>query len=246
MGDVTRPRGPARRELAGADPMPDRCHPVGRLADGGEQRLPGGAPALWRDEDGTVRCCRDLCVHRGTAVSRTFDGRCTAIAHLAPGATVPVSANAVTFACEERYGLVWVCLGKPTADIPQFPEWGATGYRPAACPAYTWHSSAARMLENCTDLGHLGRLHGGLLGSSDDLTMGYHDAGHSRVLFFAVQPINADYVACQEVLAEQDRIVVESQHPAEVPLDPGDESHLKFDRVAVGHRKALVAHGLPA
>ena len=44
------------------------------------------------------------------------------------------------------------------------------------------------------------------------------------------------------MLAEQDRPVVESQRPEELPLDIADELHLRFDRVAVAYRKALAGH----
>jgi vanillate O-demethylase monooxygenase subunit len=227
----------------------------------------------------------------------------------------------VSFRCTERHGLIWLCLApadvEPEADIPDFPEYRDPAYRHVPIPAYTWRTSAPRMLENFTDIGHLAWLHDGLLGSKDDtvvpphsvrasgtelhysLTMqvpsasgvndtgadtglmtntwvlslphaihlrsAYPETGRARVLFFAVQPRSATessgfcyqsrdfdldgddaaYAAFQEVLAEQDRPVVESQRPEELPLDLADELHLRFDRVAVAYRKAMAAHGLP-
>ena len=330
-------RGLARKEADDDDPLLDWWHPLGWAADFGEQptrvTLLGRALAVWRDADGTARCFRDLCVHRGTALSLgqvadghlacayhgwRYDGRgrCAAIPQLRSGAAIPTSAQAIVFPCEERHGLIWACLGTPRAPIPEFPEWGDVRYRHAACPPYTWRCSAPRMLENFTDFGHLGWLHDGLLGTRDELEVPdhavktvdgrllysltmrvpyaegvnnlsgrtglmtndyvlslphaihlrsrYHDTGRSRVLFFVVRPDGREtatgfcyqsrdfdldgedqrYVTFQQVLAEQDRIVVESQRPEELPLDLADELHLKFDRVAVAYRKSLVEHGL--
>jgi vanillate O-demethylase monooxygenase subunit len=87
----------------------------------------------------------------------------------------------------------------------------------------------------------------------------YHDTGAHRTLFFSVQPHgdgtctgycyqsrdfdlageDEPYSAFQELLAEQDRPIVESQEPAEVPLEPRTELHLSFDRVAVAYRRAI-------
>jgi phenylpropionate dioxygenase-like ring-hydroxylating dioxygenase large terminal subunit len=89
----------------------------------------------------------------------------------------------------------------------------------------------------------------------------YHDTGANRTLFFAVQPrsaheatgycyqsrdfdLTADpgpFAEFQAVLAEQDRPIVESQHPKEIPLALGDELHLTFDKVAIAYRRALAA-----
>jgi hypothetical protein len=47
------------------------------------------------------------------------------------------------------------------------------------------------------------------------------------------------FVDFQELLAEQDRPIVESQSPKEVPLGAADELQLGFDRVAIAYRRAL-------
>ncbi|MER5689773.1 aromatic ring-hydroxylating dioxygenase subunit alpha [Streptomyces sp. NPDC002205] len=329
-------RGVAGQEHDRTDPMVDWWHPVGWAADfrttPRRTVLLGRTLVLWRDRTGTVRCLRDLCVHRGTALSLGEvqdgdivcpyhgwrfggDGRCTAIPQLPADRAVPAGAAVPSFHCQERYGLIWVCLAdKPRAGIPAFPEWEAEGFRHAACPAYTWRTGAARMVENFTDFGHLGWLHDGLLGMRSDLVVPDHhvrrvghelhysltmnvpfaegvndlqaetgtmtntyvlsfphaihlrshypDTGRSRVLFFAAQPVDSEtstgycyqsrdfdldgddqhYIDFQEVLAEQDRLVVESQRPEQLPMDIADELHLKFDRVAVEYRKALADH----
>jgi phenylpropionate dioxygenase-like ring-hydroxylating dioxygenase large terminal subunit len=287
---------------------------------------------VWRDETGAVRCFLDRCPHRGTALSLgtieggclvcpyhgwTYDtdGACTHIPQFAPGTPVPSRARAQTFACEERSGIVWVCLAdEPVAPIPAFPEWDDPAYRHVPCETYTWKTGAPRMVENFTDFGHLGYLHDGLLGNKDDLVVPSHtveqrglelryeltmqvpntndefavtdvggergrqrnlyvltlphtiwlqctylDSGSHRTLFFAVQPHSETestgfcvqsrdfehdlpdepFAVFQEVLAEQDRTVVESQDPLDLPLAPSDELHFAFDRVAIAYRRAL-------
>jgi vanillate O-demethylase monooxygenase subunit len=311
-------------------------HPVSWASDLGaapistmllEQRV-----VVWRDPRGRVNAASDRCPHRGTALSLGHvdnqgnlvcpyhgwayadSGACVRIPQLAPGSPIPGRARIETYHCAERSGLVWVCLDEPAAEIPAFPEWDDGSYRHVACEPYTWRCGAGRMVENFTDFGHLGYLHDGLLGTSDDLvvpahrvttegrhlhyqlTMAvpntndqyavtavegergwqtntyvlslpftihlqcrYHDTGANRTLFFAVQPHSATtstgfcfqsrdfdleagpepFAAFQAVLAEQDRPVVESQLPGEVPLEARAELHLSFDRVAVAYRRAL-------
>lgn len=151
-----------------------------------DQRL-----VLWRDAAGTAHCFRDLCLHRGTALSLgtvehdclvcpyhgwQYDesGACVKIPQFPEDATIPSRVRAESFRCEERYGIVWVALEEPQVDIPGFPEWDDPAYRHVPCPVYTWQTSAPRMVENFTDFGHLGYLHDGLLGSRDDLVVPKH------------------------------------------------------------------------
>ena len=337
---TARLRGITAREaaLAEADPLAAHWHPVAWARDVGAEPhatvLLGRPLVLWRSTEG-VHCFRDLCPHRGTALSLGHvdegrlvcayhgwgygpSGRCEIMPQLEAGQLIPAGAQAAAFRCEERHGLVWVALSDPVGEIPDFPELREPGFRHAICPAYTWRTSAARMVENFTDFGHLGWLHDGLLGMKTDLVVpphrvenlgaelryeltmrvpraegvndlagdsglmtntyvltlphtihlrsSYEATGKSRVLFFAVQPVapgmstgycyqsrdfdldgdDQPYIEFQEVLAEQDRPVVESQRPEELPLDIADELHLRFDRVAVEYRKALVAAGLPS
>jgi len=86
------------------------------------------------------------------------------------------------------------------------------------------------------------------------------------VYFFASQPIspnecagflimarNYDFDQPVEVLQSfedtifnQDKRIVESQRPEQVPFDLAAELHLKFDAVAVAYRRAMRAQGLAA
>jgi vanillate O-demethylase monooxygenase subunit len=317
------------------DPLRHYWHPVSwasAIADAPvATMLLGERLVIWRTSDGTVRVAADRCPHRGTALSLgcvagdrlvcpyhgweyAADGACVKIPQSAPGAAIPARARLTPHRCEERYGLVWVALDEPVSGIPAFAEFDDPAYRHVECPAYTWASSAPRMVENFTDFGHLGWLHDGYLGTRDDLvvpahtvddsggelryqlTMNvpntnaelavtdlrgergtqtntyvltlphtiwlqctYHDTGAHRTLYFVAQPRTATestgycfqsrdfqldgddqaFADFQDLLAAQDRPIVESQQPAELPLLLSDELHLPFDRVAVAYRRAL-------
>ena len=83
------------------------------------------------------------------------------------------------------------------------------------------------------------------------------------VLFCATQPVSARHCrvfwvmaadesfavpdefleAMEQAVFLADRAVIETQRPPYVPLDPGAELHLPFDRMAVAYRRALVELG---
>jgi vanillate O-demethylase monooxygenase subunit len=136
---------------------------------------------VWRDSRGTVHAFRDICVHRGTALSLGsvtgdeivcayhgwrygVDGRCTAIPQLEDPTRVPAKARATAYRCQERYGLVWVALDEPRWSIPELPELESPGWRTVLCGPYSWRSEASRQIENFTDLAHFPWIHPGLLG----------------------------------------------------------------------------------
>jgi phenylpropionate dioxygenase-like ring-hydroxylating dioxygenase large terminal subunit len=322
-----------------SDALVDYWHPVAwshELGDSPRRTvLLDTVLVLWRDGSGSPHCFRDLCLHRGTALSLgtvedgclvcpyhgwayAADARCVKIPQLDPTTPIPARVRATSYHCQERYGLVWACLGEPAGDIPGFPEWDDPAYRHVPCPAYSWQTSAPRMVENFTDFGHLGYLHDGYLGTRDDLIVPPHrvsidgrelhyeltmqvpntndqfavtnvanerglqrnlyvltlphtiwlqctylDTGRHRTLYFAAQPRtenestgycyqsrdfdldqpDAPYAEFQDMLAEQDRVVVESQRPEQLPIQMSEELHLPFDRVAVAYRRALAGLG---
>src|SRR5215472_13815781 len=100
--------------------------------------LLGEPLVLWRGTDHRPRANLDLCVHRGTALSLgrisgdelvcpyhgwryRADGRCSAIPQLDDPTRVPAKARIPAFACQERYGLVWVALEQPRWPLPGVP-----------------------------------------------------------------------------------------------------------------------------
>ena len=91
--------------------------------------------AVYRVKDRVV-ALKDLCIHRGTPLSRglldddgclvcayhgwTFapDGACVRIPALDAAQPIPRKARVAAHRTAERYGLVWVCLDEPCATIP--------------------------------------------------------------------------------------------------------------------------------
>ncbi|MDH3445830.1 MAG: Rieske 2Fe-2S domain-containing protein [Deltaproteobacteria bacterium] len=116
-------------------------HPVARSSEVADKpfkaKLLNQPLVLWRS-NGSITAFYDLCIHRGTPLSLGWiadgelvcayhgwryaaNGSCTRIPALPPDRTIPAKARAGAFKAQERYGLIWVCLGRPRAEIPEFP-----------------------------------------------------------------------------------------------------------------------------
>jgi phenylpropionate dioxygenase-like ring-hydroxylating dioxygenase large terminal subunit len=164
-------------------------HPIAEsrvIADRPQQfTLLGEKLVAFRTEAG-VSVFKDLCVHRGAALSGgsvrngclvcpyhgwEYDqtGACVRIPSLPQGSPIPTRARAIRYHAEERYGLVWVALEDPVAPIPGFPE------NEADDPAFqgevflhlTWNTSAGRSTENSMDVSHFPFVHPGILGDPE-------------------------------------------------------------------------------
>jgi phenylpropionate dioxygenase-like ring-hydroxylating dioxygenase large terminal subunit len=174
-------------------PLPEklmRCwHPVAyghEVADTPiAATLLGEAVVVWRTSDGCAHAMRDLCIHRGTALSLgsiaddcivcpyhawRYDrsGACVRIPQSAHG-TIPTRARTRAYQCLERYGLVWVCLSddEPAYGLPDVPELESGGYKIVNTGPFAWRASASRQVENFTDFGHFPWVHPGLLGDPE-------------------------------------------------------------------------------
>jgi vanillate O-demethylase monooxygenase subunit len=163
-----------------------RCwHPVGYAEElTGAPRatvLLGEPLVLWRDSAGGVHAFRDVCVHRGTALSLGAvegdeivcpyhgwryrgDGACTAIPQLAEPSRVPARARAMAYRCVERYGILWAALDDPRWPVPDVPELDDPAWRVVRTGPFAWRSDASRQVENFTDFAHFAFVHRGLLG----------------------------------------------------------------------------------
>jgi len=173
---------------------------------------------------GQVRCFRDLCVHRGTALSLGFvegdqlrcayhgwpygpDGVCTSVPARF-GDNVPSRARLEVYMVEERYGLIWVCLeGDPDFPIPDFPEWEDPNYHVVTVPPYDWDCSAARRTENFIDLAHFPWLHEGILGTRDKPEVPTHEVHrgeHTLTMQVPIEEQGADKLNASD---EQDQLI---------------------------------------
>jgi phenylpropionate dioxygenase-like ring-hydroxylating dioxygenase large terminal subunit len=135
---------------------------------------------IWRGDTGSIRVWRDRCPHRSVRLSNgrvvedtlvcayhgmTYNstGHCINVpAH--PNYTAPKQARVETYQAQERYGLVFVCLGTSTQDIPPFPEWDDSQYRFYITGSYAIQCNGLRAIENFLDVSHFPFLHQGVLG----------------------------------------------------------------------------------
>ncbi|KAA1172877.1 aromatic ring-hydroxylating dioxygenase subunit alpha [Marinobacter salinexigens] len=137
---------------------------------------------IWRDSSGEVHVWEDLCIHRGARLSKGFiasdkvvcpyhgwnydgTGRCTLIP-ASPNETPMKKARTIVHHSQEKYGLVWACIGTPEKDIPDFPEWNDATYKTVVCGPYPF-KSAYRALENFIDPSHFPFVHAGVNGLMD-------------------------------------------------------------------------------
>jgi phenylpropionate dioxygenase-like ring-hydroxylating dioxygenase large terminal subunit len=143
------------------------------------RRLLGLDVVLWRAAKG-IQCWRDLCIHRGAQLSLgrvcgdrlvcpyhawEYDssGQCVLIPSN-PSQPPPVKARAEAYQVQERYGMVWVCVGKPRGNVPQFAYGDNPAFRLMLAGPYLFHAKGPRVIENFLDVAHLGFVHAGLLG----------------------------------------------------------------------------------
>ena len=152
------------------------------LADGDVRavRLLGQDLVIWRCQ-GRAVAWLDLCIHRGARLSlgrvREGDlecpyhgwrydpeGRCTLIP-AQPNDPIPTRAAARTFACVERVGFIWVCLGEPPAELPSHPEWEDDKFLKVFTGPYTFETSAPRAV---VDVAHFPFVHDSMLGQAGE------------------------------------------------------------------------------
>lgn len=145
-------------------------------------KLLGEALVIWRSSDDTPHAMKDLCIHRGTALSLGWvngdelvcgyhgwryntAGACTLIPQKTASTVIPTKARAIRYTCIERYGLIWVALCDPQRyALPEIPEFENGQWKIVNTGPFNWNSDASRQVENFTDFGHFPWVHPGLLG----------------------------------------------------------------------------------
>jgi phenylpropionate dioxygenase-like ring-hydroxylating dioxygenase large terminal subunit len=143
-------------------------------------RMFGVELVLWRADRG-IAAARNRCPHRGARLSKGWltgrqltcpyhawqyggDGRCTMIPQLDDDLPVPPKARLDVVSAREAYGLVWVCLGEPVADLPRFPEGEDPRYRVIPEFLEPWQASAPRIIDNSLDIAHTAVVHRNTIG----------------------------------------------------------------------------------
>lgn len=160
-------------------------HPVAYSHEVGAEKpfgtfLLDQAVVVWRSSDGRGHAMRDLCIHRGTALSLGWvkedclvcpyhaweydkEGKCVFIPQ-APEIAIPDKARTPTYHCQEKFGLIWVALEAPVYPLPEIPELENSDWKVVQTGPFDWNSDASRQVENFTDFGHFPWVHPGLLG----------------------------------------------------------------------------------
>jgi phenylpropionate dioxygenase-like ring-hydroxylating dioxygenase large terminal subunit len=147
--------------------------------------LLGERLVVFRDAEGVVTF-KDLCIHRGTALSRgsITDGRitcpyhgwqydrtgaCVHIPALPAGTPIPRKARATTYQTQETSGLVWVALEEPVQPLPPWPDdaWNNPAYHVFVAKTYEWKASAGRVTENALEFSHFNFVHKGFTELAD-------------------------------------------------------------------------------
>ncbi|MGI9550386.1 MAG: Rieske 2Fe-2S domain-containing protein [Aurantibacter sp.] len=141
------------------------------------------AVVVWRSSDGKIHAMRDLCIHRGTALSLGWvkddclvcpyhawqydkNGACVHIPQ-ASDVEIPKKARTPVYHCQEKFGLVWVALKDPIYPLPEIPEFENGEWKNVNTGPFDWKSDASRQVENFTDFGHFPWVHPGLLGDPE-------------------------------------------------------------------------------
>jgi len=146
-------------------------------------KLLGESLVLWRNSAGVASALKDLCIHRGTALSLgscregeivcpyhgwRFNerGECTLIPQLPDPTRIPKKARVASYSVRERYGIIWIALDTPRYELPEIPELESSEWLVVPTGPFRWKSGAARQVENFTDFGHFPFVHPGLLGEA--------------------------------------------------------------------------------
>jgi len=140
---------------------------------------------LWRGPSGEVIGAPDRCPHREAPLSKgtvsdgclvcpyhgwTFgeSGRLVRVPSANEGVPTPPRGNLQTVQVCERYGLVWACIGTPSAPIPTIAEDTDPVFRRINTEVDVWRVSATRMVDNFLDITHFPYVHTGTFGRAQD------------------------------------------------------------------------------
>jgi phenylpropionate dioxygenase-like ring-hydroxylating dioxygenase large terminal subunit len=137
---------------------------------------------FWRDSKGRVVCQRDLCAHRGAALSHgkllgdriqcpfhgfEYDpsGRCQRIPAIGKHSPVPDRFQVLTYPTHEAHDLIYIWWGENREKLPPVPFFEnidhTFSYGRARDP---WNTHYSRAIENQLDVMHLPFVHHNTIG----------------------------------------------------------------------------------
>ncbi|HSW15617.1 MAG TPA: aromatic ring-hydroxylating dioxygenase subunit alpha, partial [Ramlibacter sp.] len=176
---------------------------------------------LYRAANG-VNAAHDRCPHRSAKLSLgavkdghlvcgfhgfeyAGDGACVRIPALAKESPIPKKLCLQSYLCEERYGLIWVCLAKePRAPLPDWPQAEDNSGTVAIVPPSNWNASAARHIENFSDLAHVPWIHTSTFGGPEVTIEPYEVSVRGMTLAFEVPMVEqVRYVPGQEAASRE-------------------------------------------
>jgi phenylpropionate dioxygenase-like ring-hydroxylating dioxygenase large terminal subunit len=150
---------------------------------------------IWRTPDGSVAAGPDRCPHREAPLSEGWcstdgvlvcpyhgwefgdGGELVRVPSALPGVPVPPTGHLPVYRCQERYGLVWVCLDEPVADIPSIGQDDDPTFRRINNPVEAWTCSATRLTDNFMDITHFPFVHTGSFGRAQDTIVPRYEVG---------------------------------------------------------------------
>jgi phenylpropionate dioxygenase-like ring-hydroxylating dioxygenase large terminal subunit len=154
---------------------------------------------LWRAPDGRLGLADDLCVHRGTRLSKgtvsdagcvrcpyhgwEYDatGACTFIPQL-PNGPIPAKARLTSHQVDEHAGIVWGCLVPPGEEArarPVFESTEVVGHYSYVGEVMDWACQSGRQIENFLDIAHFSVIHVDVFGNPDVLEVDHYDVARS-------------------------------------------------------------------
>lgn len=147
-----------------------------------QKRLLGEDIVLWHNGEKTL-AWQDLCPHRGARLSLgrvkentlvcsyhglefNSEGECIVLP-ATPEQAPPARACVKTYHTQEKYGMIWVCMGTPQRDIPLFPDWKQANLRNILIGPFDLKASPLRAIENFIDPAHFPFVHHGVFATQD-------------------------------------------------------------------------------
>jgi phenylpropionate dioxygenase-like ring-hydroxylating dioxygenase large terminal subunit len=136
-----------------------------------------------------------MCPYHGW--SYAADGQCVDIPQLEKDRDIPTNARVPTYAVQERFGLIWVCLeANSRYDIPLLAETDNPDFLQGPLRTYpVWAAAAPRVIMAALDDTHGPWVHEGLVGDRAHPEPPQHhvwrDGQHLKVQIKMMQPKNA-------------------------------------------------------
>ncbi|RYM00486.1 aromatic ring-hydroxylating dioxygenase subunit alpha [Sporolactobacillus sp. THM7-7] len=146
---------------------------------------------LFRTSTGEVYAFKDLCIHRGAALSLgkikddkivcpyhaweyNTEGKCVRIPQLPCGRGIPTKAKLVPYASKEAYGFIWLNLNNNAPAFFKYSEFDDPDYRNVIWGPQSVNAKAPRVIENFLDVSHLAVVHEGYLGDASHMEIQDH------------------------------------------------------------------------